>query len=358
MSKSLMRLTLALLAASLCAGPAAAQNPVSAPSDWVSVSPAGEGFNARMPKQPSSSEQSVRAGGIEASGRRYSAGEGGATFIIWSLSDAQGEGLRLSAAEMEGSGVGVESLYLDRVAEVAWELIIAPELKRLRRKFGISPDAREVIVETGPVAIVYSRDFELSSLPAREYHVSIERERGRVYICADGAHIYVIAAVGPKGRDPRLKSFPDSFSLGPKGSARGAAPATDSALTATQAGPAALKADSPEPPQANVGGADAPVGAEGPYKHDAVTKKALITSKPEPGFTETARWFNVTGVARLRAVLSDDGRIKNISVVKPLPHGLTRMVLDAVRRIKFEPAQKDGRPVSQHVVFEYNFNIY
>ena len=30
----------------------------------------------------------------------------------------------------------------------------------------------------------------------------------------------------------------------------------------------------------------------------------------------------------------------------------------AAKAIKFTPAQKDGRPVSQYVVFEYNFNIY
>ena len=30
----------------------------------------------------------------------------------------------------------------------------------------------------------------------------------------------------------------------------------------------------------------------------------------------------------------------------------------AAAQIRFEPAQKDGRAVSQYVVLEYNFNIY
>ncbi|MFL6335652.1 MAG: energy transducer TonB [Pyrinomonadaceae bacterium] len=356
MPKALKRLALALLTATLCAQAAAAQGTpavqtpaLTPPPEWVNVSPAGEAFTALMPKQPSAAEQkSVRAGGMEASGRRYTAGAGGATFTVWSLSDARGEGLRLSAAGVEGSGVGVESLYLDRVAQVAWQLIIAPELERLRSKFGISRDSREVILETGPVAIVYARDFELSGRPAREYHVSIERERGRVYVCADGARFYVVAAIGPKGGDPRLRSFPDSFSLGLKGSAGGSEPSA----------PLVLKAGSPEPPRADAGSGETTADAGGPSKHDDGMKRALITFKPDPGFTEEARWFNVAGVVRIRAILASDGQVKIVSVVKPLPHGLTRRALGAARLIKFEPARKDDRPVSQYVVFEYNFNIY
>ena len=89
-----------------------------------------------------------------------------------------------------------------------------------------------------------------------------------------------------------------------------------------------------------------------------MTRKAMIIFKPEPGFTEEARRFNVTGVVRLRGILASDGAVKSVSVVKPLPHGLTRKALNAAKSIRFQPAQKDGRPVSQYVVLEYNFNIY
>ncbi len=42
---------------------------------------------------------------------------------------------------------------------------------------------------------------------------------------------------------------------------------------------------------------------------------------------------------------------------KPLAR-LTLAALAAARRVRFEPAQKDGRAVAQYVVLEYNFNIY
>jgi TonB family protein len=122
----------------------------------------------------------------------------------------------------------------------------------------------------------------------------------------------------------------------------------------------------------NTGGGDAHEGGGGPggggggggidymrpFRQNEVNVRALITFKPEPGFTEEARKNNVTGTVRLRAILSAGGEVTNISIVKGLPDGLTEKAIAAARQIKFRPAQKDGRTVSQYVVLEYNFNIY
>ena len=107
----------------------------------------------------------------------------------------------------------------------------------------------------------------------------------------------------------------------------------------------------------NTGGGDRLEGGGGPgASGDGIDYTR--TFKPEPGFTIWARRFNVTGTVRLRAILHNTGAIQSISVVKSLPHGLTEKAIAAARQIRFEPAQKDGRPVSQYVVLEYNFNIY
>lgn len=94
------------------------------------------------------------------------------------------------------------------------------------------------------------------------------------------------------------------------------------------------------------------------YPISEVTRKALITYKPEPGFTAKARSNNVSGVVRLRAVLDSDGTVRNIVAIKRLPDGLTEKSIEAARKIKFTPATIDGRPVSQIVILEYNFNVY
>jgi protein TonB len=105
-------------------------------------------------------------------------------------------------------------------------------------------------------------------------------------------------------------------------------------------------------------GRSGPVDYTRVFRADEVTQKAVITSKPDPGYTTEARKNQVTGSVRLRVVLNASGTVTNISVVKGLPDGLTERTIAAARQVKFRPAQKDGRAVSQWVVLEYNFNIY
>ncbi len=91
--------------------------------------------------------------------------------------------------------------------------------------------------------------------------------------------------------------------------------------------------------------------------HD-VTRRAVITAKPEPQFTEEARKNNVTGEVTLRMVLSASGQVLSIVPIKRLPDGLTEKAIEAARKIQFTPAEKDGHKVSQYVSVVYNFNIY
>lgn len=378
MSKVLKRLLLAALAASLCAWTVAAQvSPAQSPTDkadtWVVVSPAGEGFGVLMSKQPTPVEQSVRTEWLSVSGQRYAAADEQTNFIVWALSDPREVGRRLLAADNSNEGVSGEWLYLDRIAELSWEMLVTPEIERLK----LEGDTGERAVRAH-LGMTYERQFKLSDHPAREYSVRLEKERGLVYVCADGARIYIVAGLGAAATDPRLKLFADSFTLG--GTPRLPeiknptlpTPATiqvDPALVKT--GPRDIPyglpnstAPSSGPGSGGGTGSGAPKDDSGavdynkPFKQSEVTTKAAITYKPEPSFTEWARRFNVTGVVRLRAILHSSGEVRNISVVKWLPHGLTRKSIEAARQIRFVPAQKDGRAVSQYVVLEYNYNIY
>lgn len=89
-----------------------------------------------------------------------------------------------------------------------------------------------------------------------------------------------------------------------------------------------------------------------------VSQRALIQGKPEPLYTDRARRNGVSGMVRLRLVLGADGKVQHIYPTRRLPDGLTEAAIGAARRIKFIPAIKDGRPVSQFVTIEYNFHIY
>ncbi|HJU55150.1 MAG TPA: tetratricopeptide repeat protein [Pyrinomonadaceae bacterium] len=102
-------------------------------------------------------------------------------------------------------------------------------------------------------------------------------------------------------------------------------------------------------------------------KHDAprttfspkeVEKKAHLLSRPEPQYSAGARKAGAQGTVVLRAVLSSDGTVKNMYVKRALGYGLTTRAVRAARMIKFEPATIGGRPVSQYIQIEYNFNLY
>jgi TonB family protein len=89
-----------------------------------------------------------------------------------------------------------------------------------------------------------------------------------------------------------------------------------------------------------------------------VTQKARLLSKPEPRYTQAARKAGVIGTVVLRVVFASDGEVKNLIVVRPLGYGLTTQAVKVARQIKFDPAMKDGNPVSMYMQLEYNFTLY
>jgi TonB family protein len=83
----------------------------------------------------------------------------------------------------------------------------------------------------------------------------------------------------------------------------------------------------------------------------------FLLSKPEPEYSEQARENKTEGSVILYVVLRADGEVGDVAVLKGLPDGLNDKAIEAARGIKFEPAQKDGRPVSQSLRVEYIFSL-
>ncbi len=89
----------------------------------------------------------------------------------------------------------------------------------------------------------------------------------------------------------------------------------------------------------------------------AVDTRAVITSKPKPGYTKEARRLGVQGFVVLKAALSASGKVSRVRVMKRLPAGLTENAIRAVCKLEFKPGVKDGKPVSQWVDVEYVFRL-
>ena len=93
------------------------------------------------------------------------------------------------------------------------------------------------------------------------------------------------------------------------------------------------------------------------YSARKVDRKAIITEKPQPAYTEEAKANGVEGTVRLRVVLCPAGKVLDIRVQKRLPDGLTEAAIGAARGIKFQPAEKGKRKVAQFVTLEYRFKL-
>ncbi|HEX8653357.1 MAG TPA: TonB family protein [Pyrinomonadaceae bacterium] len=85
--------------------------------------------------------------------------------------------------------------------------------------------------------------------------------------------------------------------------------------------------------------------------------KARILKRPFPLYTREARENQVYGTIILSAMLTADGQVVDIRVVKGLDQSLTEESMEAARQIKFQPATVGGRPVSQYVRIDYSFNV-
>lgn len=83
-----------------------------------------------------------------------------------------------------------------------------------------------------------------------------------------------------------------------------------------------------------------------------------ITSKPRPSYTNDARLNSVQGTVRIAVEFLSDGTLGFVVPVQGLPDGLTQNCWAVAKMIKFNPAQKNGKPVTTVGIVEYSFTIY
>lgn len=91
---------------------------------------------------------------------------------------------------------------------------------------------------------------------------------------------------------------------------------------------------------------------------DFYDKQLDVTSKPRPSYTDTAHENMVTGKVQVVVEFLDDGKIGFVYPLEQLSGGLTENCLSVAKRIKFHPAQRNGKPVTTLRIVEYSFDIY
>jgi TonB family protein len=86
--------------------------------------------------------------------------------------------------------------------------------------------------------------------------------------------------------------------------------------------------------------------------------RPTILYREKAKYTEIARINLVQGTVVLQAVFAVNGKIQDIRVVRGLPDGLTHKAIEATRKIRFNPATRNGEPVSVRGALEFTFNLY
>lgn len=86
--------------------------------------------------------------------------------------------------------------------------------------------------------------------------------------------------------------------------------------------------------------------------------RPTILHRERARYTEQARQNKIQGTVILSLVFGADGLIHDIRVVHSQPDGLTEEAIKAAQQIRFNPALREGKPVSVRSRIEYNFTLY
>jgi len=107
----------------------------------------------------------------------------------------------------------------------------------------------------------------------------------------------------------------------------------------------------------NMGGGNPNLGGGNGAPATSVDQQPVLLNMPQPRYTEEARKNKIQGVVRVRVLIGNDGQVKRVVVVRPLPDGLDEQAIQAAYQLRFKPALKWGQPVSFWKPVDIEFNL-
>lgn len=87
-----------------------------------------------------------------------------------------------------------------------------------------------------------------------------------------------------------------------------------------------------------------------------ITQPVLVY-KVEPEFSEDGRKARIQGVVVLAVMIDEQGRVGQVHVRASLGLGLDEKAIEAVKKWRFRPATRNGRPVSAPAIIEVSFHL-
>jgi TonB family protein len=93
-------------------------------------------------------------------------------------------------------------------------------------------------------------------------------------------------------------------------------------------------------------------------RQNTVDEKAHLLTSFEPDSNDFAQAAGVAGMALYHTVIGPDGKPGEIAVARPIGFGLDENAVAAIRKAKFSPAVKDGKPVPVMLDLVVQFRIF
>jgi len=82
-----------------------------------------------------------------------------------------------------------------------------------------------------------------------------------------------------------------------------------------------------------------------------------IVSKPKPEYTRAAREARIEGTVVLEVTFVASGQLRVLRVVDALGHGLDEAAIEAARKVRFNPARRNGRAVDHTATLRVVFKL-
>lgn len=101
------------------------------------------------------------------------------------------------------------------------------------------------------------------------------------------------------------------------------------------------------------------VHARGSSQELARETMPVVLSEVKPDYTPEAKKQGIQGIVELSVVVGDDGTVGEVKVTRSLDdkYGLDEQAVIAMKKWRFRPGTKDGKPVAVQVTVEMSFKL-
>jgi TonB family protein len=85
----------------------------------------------------------------------------------------------------------------------------------------------------------------------------------------------------------------------------------------------------------------------------------MLIREYKPNYTEEARRRKIEGIVEMDAVVLEDGTVGDVVVTKSLDqeYGLDDEAVKTLKKWRFKPATRDGKPIAKHIFVEMSFTL-